>query len=229
VTILKWILPVVADVIELLAAEVRGMEKPDLWRRAFLVAQAVEPGVGQGQRTDLELPHDEPRHKSGEVAKVSAAAFARIVDAPGFSDESVRRMLRVWDHMADRGELPVRDLLVPGVPMPEGYLWPPALSWKEAKLAAQRSSASPAPEPRATGPRKERSSGYRQLAPPVRTFVAWLDEVRESGHRLYPDDLNVLNELINKVHDGLDQLVRDKVFLADVPDDDGANLNEDVD
>jgi hypothetical protein len=136
--------------------------------------------------------------------------------------------LRVWDHMAEQGELPTRDMLVPGRQMPMGYPWPPAVSWQEAtKLAAKRSS--PTPRSRRTGPRKERSSGYRQLAPQVRNFASWLSEVRESTYRLYPDDLDALNELISTVHDGLDQLVREKVFLADAPDDDGADENEDVD
>lgn len=73
------------------------------WSYGLKVARWVEPGAGQGERTDLG--------SIGPRSKVSATQFARDADV---SRKSVDRYIKAWDYAADAGLVPHRERIQPG-------------------------------------------------------------------------------------------------------------------
>jgi hypothetical protein len=78
------------------------------WARALLIARRVEPGEGQGKRTDLQ-----PRFARNKVfRRISAQEFAR---RSGSSAKRIMAFHEAWKRAAGDGVVPSIDELEPGL------------------------------------------------------------------------------------------------------------------
>ncbi|MEV6131758.1 hypothetical protein AB0M05_34065 [Streptomyces violaceusniger] len=89
-------------------AEFSTHDRKGGWARALLIARRVEPGEGQGERTDLQ-----PRFGRTEVfRRISAQEFARRTHT---SHKRVMAFLEAWKRAAADDLVPPFEKLAPGI------------------------------------------------------------------------------------------------------------------
>jgi hypothetical protein len=89
-------------------AEFSTHDRKGGWARALLIARRVEPGEGQGERTDLQ-----PRFGRTEVfRRISAQEFARRSHT---SHKRVMAFLEAWERAAADDLVPPFEKLAPGI------------------------------------------------------------------------------------------------------------------